>query len=327
MVGGAVSLQMAERDMGDFNRMTGQPSGIYAVGEGSARATVGLTETEQATLIYTEIQGAVVVSTGVPGSNVPIGALLRGNVRVYSPDGFADMRVGESLLAIPGDDVAYVLTDTRSYTLRIRCSGDLRLRLKAMPQSERAKLRRILTVTESEDLVQLFMFFGREHDRLTRVMRAENSEQLRVIGAAVVERALGQIESIVGEAPHYDPQYLHICEKIDGLVSASGWSSLLAKDLAAHANCSVRQLYRAFESVMDASPIHYLLRSRLLVARSAILSGGGSGKTFRQVCEDAGFSVTPSFVRSYAAEFGEPPAASFHRREKLVRQLVGRTNS
>ena len=79
--------------------------------------------------------------------------------------------------------------------------------------------------------------------------------------------------------------------------------------LSATLGVSRRTLERAFREVLGLSPYQYMLRSRLLAARSD-LRNGASHVTVTEVAHRYEFCTSSEFASHYKRVFGEPPSAT-----------------
>lgn len=71
---------------------------------------------------------------------------------------------------------------------------------------------------------------------------------------------------------------------------------------------SVRQLHLLFEPT-GTTFTRYVLRQRLLKCRDAIAGATGAGRSVADIAFGWGFNSMATFYRTFANEFGAPPAA------------------
>jgi AraC family carnitine catabolism transcriptional activator len=85
------------------------------------------------------------------------------------------------------------------------------------------------------------------------------------------------------------------------------------RDLSRHSGCSIRQLTRAFNNRLGASPMRYYQRLRLTHARQLLYQGE---QPISEVATSCGFSALSLFSRAFKLEFGQSPSkfmATFRR--------------
>ena len=110
-----------------------------------------------------------------------------------------------------------------------------------------------------------------------------------------------------GAADGYPDSYRHIVRRLDELIEMHADRPVYSKDLADHAQVSIRTLQSATLAVSNMSLHGYVRWRRLLAVRAKLRRGNTSVKTAAMQC---GFWHLGDFSRSYRKEFGELPSAT-----------------
>lgn len=84
-------------------------------------------------------------------------------------------------------------------------------------------------------------------------------------------------------------------------------------DIAIAAATTTRSLQSAFRRAFDLTPMQYLRRMRLTLARDQILGSTNPRLSVRDVASRWGFAHPGRFAQQYAATFGEHPSATLRR--------------
>jgi AraC-like DNA-binding protein len=84
-------------------------------------------------------------------------------------------------------------------------------------------------------------------------------------------------------------------------------------DIALAASTTTRSLQEAFRHRFDMTPMQFLRRLRLRLAREQLLNGHDLGLTVHDVALRWGFSHSGRFAQQYLAEFGEHPSQTLRR--------------
>ncbi|MEU1972828.1 AraC family transcriptional regulator [Microbacterium sp. NPDC019599] len=96
-------------------------------------------------------------------------------------------------------------------------------------------------------------------------------------------------------------------------IEAHAHEPITVGDIAIAAGTTTRSLQDAFRRRFDTTPMQFLRRRRLRLAREELLEGAGSGRTVRSVAQHWGFAHTGRFAQQYLAEFGEHPSQTLRR--------------
>lgn len=301
---------------------SGQPTSYYSPAGSRTQFLSSTVTTPLARIIYSEIKGRLVVCPSAPGWQIPFGTLLDGRAELIRGSSRTPLKLGETLIVLPGDDVAYELVESSSFALRAMRGTELLYRIKAMPFCLRKKVSRILSPNDSKDLLQLFRFISVEHERLSLESEPEASDQLLILVDAAVSRAAKIVRRMLDLPDPSAPEYLGVVKRCDDHIVANPGRVLNAKEMAEVAFCSVRQLYRAFEAISKCSPIEYQERCRLLELRSAQLNTCSAPDDFLLVALNHGFYNTSKLEKDYTREFGESPYDVIRRRAIMVEGMT-----
>lgn len=295
-------------------------SHIFSVRNSPVRATLCSAKCGDAILSYSQVSGTLGnLSTG-PSEFIVFGLVLKGRAKTYSDSGEVQLSAGDGQLFLPGDKVIHVLENCYSFTLRMQTASDMTIWLKARPFKAVKDIVRVLESEDAQDLIRLIEFFSLEHDR--SIGKPEESEQIETIGAAVVQRATKELQKICGYAGGYDPPLLNICLDVDSAIQNHSEKPLSAPEMAERAKCSIRQLYRAFDSIGAVTPIDYQMRVRLTRVRSEVASPRDVRMPLSTIAVRAGFGSVTKLKRSYYDEFGEFPEETAERRDRLLARVL-----
>ncbi|MBS1721837.1 MAG: AraC family transcriptional regulator [Armatimonadetes bacterium] len=310
-----------EEEVYSFTSATTGASHVYGLGNLRCRASASRVQFGPASVIYWDIGGGVINAATALGSEFVIGSVVAGKVEAHLEDRVMTLEPMDSIMYLPGDTVVHAMTEARTLALRIPISSEVLYWVKAKPFRTLAALRRQLDQSDSVDLIRLLQFLSSEFDRFES---AEGSAQLQVLGEAIVARAQLVLERLIGFRRASNPWMLEVCSICDRYFAEhpSEWAS--GKQLSQLANCSVRQLYRAFEAVADATPLQYQHRVRMLSVRFAILDGLDQEVELDKLADTFGFRTHHQLTRAYAQEYGESPMETRARRESILKALKAR---
>ena len=85
-------------------------------------------------------------------------------------------------------------------------------------------------------------------------------------------------------------------------------------ELASAVSTSVRSLQEGFRHTLDTTPMAYLRRRRLELARQDLITGAPGATTVTEVANRWGFVHLARFAATYRAAFGESPSATLRAR-------------
>lgn len=273
-------------------------------------------------LAYTEMHGTLCnISTAV-GQELVLGVITRGAclLRVNGQD--HRLGNGQGILILPGDAALQIFANASLFTLRIPLGGGPLIRIRAFPFRQLRTVRRTLPPAVALDMLRLCQFTALEHDRSAGPDH-ELPVQSTVLLGAIRRRALRYLADLLPAPPTRDESMLPICIDADRFVHLHLDRKLTIAQLADASSCSVRQLYRAFETIAQTTPLEYQRRVRLNLARSLLYAGRSNHMP--EILVRAGLTDARRFIRAYAAEFGETPQQTLEDRDRNVRELVGRS--
>lgn len=156
-------------------------------------------------------------------------------------------------------------------------------------------------------------------------MGGADSGYLDALVRTIRSEVLRAVKARTGLHDTCDEDDLGICLACDGLLAQSEDRRFSAKELAAHAACSVRQLYRAFDSLLGLSPIDYQTRVRLQCARVAMLGHPAGLDMLRRNPRKFGYANYSRLQRAYCMEYGERPDETLARKQELLQFAVKAT--
>ena len=107
-------------------------------------------------------------------------------------------------------------------------------------------------------------------------------------------------------APHY-------VRKAEEYLRAHLGEDVTIEDLSRVTGVSSRSLFYGFRRWRDTTPMAWLKKVRLDVARQSLRSGARSGVSVTDVAMAVGFFHLSRFSSEYKARFGEPPSATLRR--------------
>jgi len=306
-----------------------QPARMYALDDGPVTARVSLARFQNAELFYTEISGNLINASAMDGNDFVIGILLAGSVELFQNHTWKSYRPNDGMIFLPGDTALIVLRSARTFSLRLSGKSETYLKIKALPFKDHERFERTLGTPDATDFSRLLRFCADEFDRL-HASGQTASPQIEALGKAIWERARAQMQSML-RLQGSDPAHVEICSDVDTFLAQHPMRKLVTQELAEIAHCSVRQLYRAFQSVTDLSPGEYALRTRgeyalrtrLFRARSRLLSSVGNGRVIGLIARQHGFSSSSKFSEAYSREFGETPSRTLAARLKMIDELRG----
>lgn len=107
-------------------------------------------------------------------------------------------------------------------------------------------------------------------------------------------------------APHY-------VRKAEEYLRNHVRENVTADDLARVTGVSTRSLFYGFRRWRDTTPMAYLKKLRLDIARDALHSAARTGLSVTDVATSVGFFHLSRFSSEYKARFGEPPSVTLRR--------------
>lgn len=293
---------------------------ISAVGDQPIEAVVTGIQWEDAGLTCSQLRGRLLNASSQSDRQLTFASIVQGRATMCLNGKTFPVASGQSICYLPGDGAVQLVEDTTSFAVRILLGSDELIRMKALPFRQRVALRRRLSDAESVDLIRFIEFLCLEYDRRMELY-GEAGAQVKVLQTALVSRCSEILESIAGKPAHADPVMLEICRTCDIAISEREGRAMQAEDLAYLANCSLRQLYRAFESVTGISPVEYQLRARLCRARALILDAAEERKEIPKLITHLGFPSFGRFASAYANEFGEAPNDTAIKRQQVLEEF------
>lgn len=225
------------------------------------------------------------------------------------------LQAGQAMIVNPGQ------------LLRKHWSGHL---LQLMLRIDRASLQRALCEDLQAQLSRPLEFEGSpltgsislELPRILEVIwRDFHSDRLlqhpRV--ASQLERTL--LLAVLGGAPHtfreqFDrdpavaPCYV---KRAEDFIQRNARGQVTIADLAAAAGVSARSLYGGFRRWRNSTPMSYLRRVRLDLARKELQRIAREGGKITQVAGNCGYEHLSRFSRDYRARFGENPSETLRK--------------
>lgn len=94
-------------------------------------------------------------------------------------------------------------------------------------------------------------------------------------------------------------------------------------DIAAAAGVSVRTLYYAFRKFRGWTPMEFLKRHRLQIARRLLISSDHTATTVTRIACSCGFNHMGKFSRDYARQFGERPSETLRTSPTAIITTMG----
>ena len=83
------------------------------------------------------------------------------------------------------------------------------------------------------------------------------------------------------------------------------YANITLKDIAASANISTSEALREFNSILNTTPIKYLIQYRLECAEKMLIS---ENFTISTICQQCGFNDLSYFTKAFKEKYGIPPA-------------------
>lgn len=295
-----------------------QPRSFYEFNEvGLRRAAYSSASWSNGTVTFGLVEGGLINVSSAAGSEVVVGLPVYGSVTVHLNSVRSCLEPEEGMILLPGDAAIQALMDCGIFGVRIPISTSLLFRIGSMPYRVRSTKSRLLDANVAGDLIRLTRFFAEEHDRIA-VREPSDRLQAELIGRALVERTLVPIRKAFGDDTQADNAHLEICLRCERALDTLSSKSVTAEDLAEIACCSVRQLYRAFDSVANSTPAEYDLRKRLNRARAALLATESLGSGMADLATRFGFSNPRQLSREYTREFEESPDQTVNQRKLIL---------
>lgn len=294
-----------------------QPNRLF---QASAEIFVRLAQVAwtQGRITYSELRGKIINASVSPGREVVVGVLEEGNAEVMHNLVPRSMRVGDVILYLPGDECVHLLDNIKIFSLRVPIGHERLIRLRSRPFKSAAMINRRLEHSTALDLGSLCRFMAHEAERVHGL--PSGPDQIEAIGLALTERVLRIVEQH-SPSQEVDPSMLQICRTCDTAIE-SAHRHYSAHELSDIACCSHRQLYRAFASIADSTPIDYQRRVHLTRARSYALRNADRSVSLSRLAEKFGFGSAAQLRKAYLDEFGQTPAESVHHRREVIAQML-----
>lgn len=286
------------------------PTGLQDVSYARLAWSTGL-------LTFSQVRGSLINLAAGVGRELVVGLPTFGTPVLYLNGHRKELPARTAVMLLPGDSVVHVLQDCSMFVLRVPLASSLLFRIESMPFKYRAEKPRFFDLATSEDLLHIMEFLAAEYDRNPEA----SAEQTEVLGSALVARALIPVRTIFGERRDVDPTHLELCLKAHQALWEDPARRLRIQELAAEVQCSVRQLYRAFEAVGDTTPADFELRSRLNRVRAHLMTMSRPLNTAR-LARQNGFTNFRSLSAGYRAEFGESPEETILARQRILERVV-----
>lgn len=298
----------------------GQPRLLVPKGPlGLQSASLAAVSWKTGTLAYGEVRGGLINAGAVTGREFLVGLVVSGSVKVFLNGDMEKVSPGQAIVFLPGDECVQVFKNSGQFTLRIPTSSVAQFRLQSLPFRSKRLFRRILPSTTAEDILKLVAFMSEEASRLAKSSEGP-STHIEVLGQALVSRAAHLVEQLTGDLEP-DSEMVRICIRCNETLWDNIAHHVSAGALADAACCSERQLYRAFDSVANSTPIEFALRTRLNFARSLLVANGSEEVSIAAIARTCGLGSAKRLVEAYGAEFGESPLETKERRSNLLKVL------
>ncbi len=294
---------------------------LFARADMRPEVTMSLVEMSGVRFFGLQIRRKFVRDTDNPATDVGFAVMFSGTANILSHEESIDLSTGDCLISLPSDTGIQESTDVLAIIARTSMHGAAMLQLRAMPFSSRKLLSRKLSPEVAGDLSRTLLFFAEEYDRTSSREGQVPGEHILQL-AGFVKRRLTQVcmEHVgVREVEHEEA--LRICLACDALLRENEFR-VTVEQLASNALCSIRQVHRAFETLLDISPSAYAWRTRLQHVRADLLRTSGTNQPPSEIAAKFGFNVYPRFLKSYEIEFGESPSDTQSRKERLLRSTV-----
>ena len=101
------------------------------------------------------------------------------------------------------------------------------------------------------------------------------------------------------------------------MLAARAHEAISIEDVAKEMGVSVRALQASFQRHLGCSPLQYLLKCRLQLARTRLLSPAATD-TVSTIALDCGFLNLGRFASRYRKAYGEPPSATLGRMRRML---------
>jgi AraC-like DNA-binding protein len=283
-------------------------------------ARLSLMRWDTGVLWFGSVEGGLINVASVAAGHLVIGSVIRGCARADLGGEVTTLRKMDSMVAFPGDLATQVLVDADLFSLRIPANQDVLFPIDAAPFARRARAARLLPRDVSTDLIRLFVYASTEFDRADG---GSDSEQVRVLGHAIVERVSGYVRGLWPGSTSVTPEMLAVCRAASRFLAENLHRPVSTAELASASSCSVRTLHRAFEMVGGTTPADHQKRMRLGLGRSLLFASPEPEPAMGEIAAACGFSSARAFSVAYAEEYGEPPRASLNHQKQQLRDLTG----
>lgn len=302
----------------DAYEKKGQPRRIYTYGALEFRsASLARLSWGNGVLFYSELDGAVINTTTAQSGEIAVGTLVSGSASVRVNHQVLELRPSGSMLLLPGDMAIQALRSSCQFLMRVPVSDAMMFRLTCRSARSREAIPLRMPQALSDDLLQLFKFISAEFDRLAG---SDQTPQVCALGHALIERVSSYLEPMVLWHGLEQENLVEICLCASRFIEERLASPPSTKELAHAANCSVRTLHRAFESVGDTTPRDFQIRRRLNHGRALLFAAPGR-PDLTQIAKACGFTSSRGFGSAYRAEFGMTPADDMKRFRQALDDL------
>ena len=106
-----------------------------------------------------------------------------------------------------------------------------------------------------------------------------------------------------------------LVHRAEAYLEAHAARSVLISDVVQACDCSRRTLFATFRSYRGYTPLEFLLRIRLRMARVALMNADES-KTVASIALACGFTHMGRFAGAYRKQFGERPSETMRRKQR-----------
>jgi AraC-like DNA-binding protein len=219
---------------------------------------------------------------------------------------FQPLKAGSVVLAVPGTDCEYRMSETLAVTVGIRPRNADLLLMKALPFKLRNEVVGVLPELEARDIRQLSLFLTSEIERC-KVMDESAQAYVQILLDALAARFSLHLRQKLGPERGYSPTDLAIALKCDEIIVSGDPLVTSVKDLAQAAGWSERHVYRAFDEVCNCTPSDFIKRVRLFRAWSRLKFPSSPSVSQSELATEAGYKTLRGFQRDYLHEFSEEP--------------------
>ncbi|MDX2204571.1 MAG: AraC family transcriptional regulator [Hyphomicrobiaceae bacterium] len=236
---------------------------------------------------------------------------LHGTAQHHSPAGEGHLHAGTNLII--GSDLpvrSRLHSGIRQLVLRIQQEGLCRVLEQLAGRGVRGRIEFDVAAPGVQDMLG-------STRRLVEIL-TQHLDQPTGIAPAIFERELVQTiqVALVTEVPHNFSRLLSEplgqiprskVQRAEAFIEANWDQPLSIEAVAREAGCSVRSLFKAFQSERDYTPIIFLRRKRLERAHGMLLDPR-SDTSVAAVAAACGFSNAGHFARYYRKQYGVLPS-------------------